>query len=56
MTGASEGIGREYALQLAKKGFNVLVMARNKAALDALVNEIGTCTVYRTDERCMNLN
>lgn len=41
MTGASEGIGREYALQLAKKGFNVLVMARNKAALSALVNEIG---------------
>lgn len=41
VTGASEGIGREYALQLAKKGFNVLVMARNKPALDALVNEIG---------------
>ena len=41
VTGASEGIGREYALQLAKKGFNVLVLARNKTALDALVKEIG---------------
>ena len=41
VTGASEGIGREYALQLAKKGFNVLVAARNKAALDALVKEVG---------------
>lgn len=41
VTGASEGIGREYALQLAKKGFNVVVSARNKAALNALVNEIG---------------
>ena len=41
VTGASEGIGREYALQLAKKGFNVVVSARNKAALSALVNEIG---------------
>ncbi|KAI0812371.1 3-ketoacyl-CoA reductase [Irpex lacteus] len=40
VTGASEGIGREYALQLAKKGFNVLVAARNKTALDALVKEI----------------
>ena len=45
VTGASEGIGREYALQLAKKGFNVLVMARNKAALNALVNEIGECLI-----------
>jgi 17beta-estradiol 17-dehydrogenase / very-long-chain 3-oxoacyl-CoA reductase len=41
ITGASEGIGREYALQLAKKSFNVLVLARNKAALNALANEIG---------------
>ncbi|PCH43532.1 3-ketoacyl-CoA reductase [Wolfiporia cocos MD-104 SS10] len=42
VTGASEGIGREFALQLAKKGFNVLVSARNSAALDALVTEIET--------------
>ncbi|KAI0093353.1 hypothetical protein BDY19DRAFT_923366 [Irpex rosettiformis] len=40
VTGASEGIGREYALQLAKKGFNVLVSARNVAALETLVKEI----------------
>ncbi|KAI0700868.1 hypothetical protein BC835DRAFT_1325178 [Cytidiella melzeri] len=40
ITGASEGIGREYALQLAKKGFNVFVSARSKAALASLVNEI----------------
>lgn len=48
VTGASEGIGREYALQLAKKGFNVLVAARNKTALDALVKEIGAhcCNTY----------
>ena len=41
VTGASEGIGKEFSLQLAKKGFNVLVSARNAAALDALVAEIG---------------
>ncbi|EPS96295.1 3-ketoacyl-CoA reductase [Fomitopsis schrenkii] len=40
VTGASEGIGREFALQLARKGFNVVVSARNSAALDALVAEI----------------
>ncbi|KAJ3519481.1 hypothetical protein NM688_g9295 [Phlebia brevispora] len=40
VTGASEGIGREFALQLAKKGFNVLVMARNKDKLNALCAEI----------------
>ena len=42
VTGASEGIGREFALQLAKKGFNVLIMSRSKDKLDALCCEIGT--------------
>ena len=41
MTGASEGIGREFALQLAQRGFNVVVSARNATALAALVSEIG---------------
>ncbi|KAH9894806.1 3-ketoacyl-CoA reductase [Cubamyces lactineus] len=40
VTGASEGIGREYALQLASKGFNVIVSARNATALATLVSEI----------------
>ena len=43
VTGASEGIGREYALQLAQKGFNVVVSARNASALATLVSEIGEC-------------
>lgn len=45
MTGASEGIGREFALQLADKGFNVLVSARNATALSALETEIGRNTL-----------
>ena len=45
VTGASEGIGREFALQLAKKGFNVLVAARNATALSALTSEIGEHSV-----------
>ncbi|OJT02502.1 Very-long-chain 3-oxoacyl-CoA reductase [Trametes pubescens] len=40
VTGASEGIGREFALQLAQKGFNVVVSARNASALTTLVSEI----------------
>jgi len=40
ITGASEGIGREYAVQLAKKGMNVILMARTKSKLDALVQHI----------------
>lgn len=41
VTGASEGIGREFALQLAQKGFNVMVSARNATALATLTAEIG---------------
>lgn len=44
VTGASEGIGREFALQLAKKGFNVLVTARSKDKLDSLCAEIEQTT------------
>ncbi|KAI0790848.1 3-ketoacyl-CoA reductase [Abortiporus biennis] len=40
VTGASEGIGREFAVQLAQKGFNVLVSARNVSRLEEVVAEI----------------
>ena len=51
VTGASEGIGKEFALQLAKKGFNIVVSARNAAALDALVAEIGQSSLSNHTER-----
>jgi NAD(P)-dependent dehydrogenase (short-subunit alcohol dehydrogenase family) len=41
VTGASDGIGREFAIQLARAGFNVLLAARNQAKLDAVVADIG---------------
>ena len=41
ITGASDGIGREFALQLADKGFNVLIAARNADKLAAVAREIG---------------
>ncbi|KAJ7125009.1 3-ketoacyl-CoA reductase [Mycena epipterygia] len=40
VTGASDGIGKEFALQLAKAGFNVLLVARNAELLAALGAEI----------------
>lgn len=41
ITGASEGIGREFSLQLAKKGFNVLVISRDPDRLNTLCHDIG---------------
>ncbi|MGL6340953.1 MAG: SDR family NAD(P)-dependent oxidoreductase, partial [Waterburya sp.] len=38
--GASSGIGRETALQFAKKGAKVVVSARNELGLNSLVAEI----------------
>lgn len=40
MTGASDGIGKEYALQLAAKGFNIVLVSRTKSKLDQLGSEI----------------
>ncbi|GBE81508.1 3-ketoacyl-CoA reductase [Sparassis latifolia] len=44
VTGASEGIGREFALQFARKGFNVVVSARNASTLATLIAEIESST------------
>jgi short-subunit dehydrogenase len=40
VTGASAGIGREFALQLAARGVNVIVVARREPLLHALAIEI----------------
>ncbi|KAJ7018056.1 hypothetical protein C8F04DRAFT_1214763 [Mycena alexandri] len=40
VTGASDGIGKEFALQLAGSGFNVLLVARTTSLLDAASEEI----------------
>ncbi|KAI9821310.1 MAG: hypothetical protein M1827_004046 [Pycnora praestabilis] len=42
VTGASDGLGREYALQLAKQGFNILLVSRTPSKLQSLAAEIET--------------
>ncbi|MFW9923562.1 MAG: SDR family NAD(P)-dependent oxidoreductase [Candidatus Thorarchaeota archaeon] len=40
VAGASEGIGASYAKELARKGLNIILIARTKEALDELSNYI----------------
>lgn len=40
MTGGSEGMGLSAAGQLAAKGANVIIIARNQKKLDAALTEI----------------
>jgi NAD(P)-dependent dehydrogenase (short-subunit alcohol dehydrogenase family) len=53
ITGASRGIGRAIALELAREGAHVIAVARTTGALEALDNEIvklgGTATLVPMD-------
>lgn len=40
VTGATDGIGKEFAFQLAKKGFNVVLASRTQSKLDTVRQEI----------------
>ncbi|KAG8531688.1 uncharacterized protein KY384_003320 [Bacidia gigantensis] len=40
ISGASDGLGREYSLQLARAGFNVLLLSRTESKLSALATDI----------------
>lgn len=54
ITGASSGLGTEFARQLAASGADVVLVARDRAALDAVADEIGgrygvACEVIAVD-------
>ncbi len=52
VTGASNGIGKEFAIQLAKIGFNVVLVARRKGLLEELSEQLESS--YGT--KCMSIN
>ena len=39
VSGASEGIGKEYCLQLVRQGFNVAICSRSQEKMDLVVQE-----------------
>ncbi len=49
ITGASRGIGREAALELAKRGYAVVLAARDEAALRGVASECGDAEVAVMD-------
>ncbi|KAG6371820.1 hypothetical protein JVT61DRAFT_9181 [Boletus reticuloceps] len=51
VTGASDGIGKEFALQLAAAGFNILLVARNQAALASVAADIARNTAGKVEAR-----
>jgi short-subunit dehydrogenase len=47
VTGASEGIGRHFCVQLAQRGYVVTAVARNEARLQTLLNEMRDVSATR---------
>ncbi|KJY00232.1 3-ketoacyl-CoA reductase like protein [Zymoseptoria brevis] len=54
VTGASDGIGKEYAQQLAGKGYNILLVSRTKSKLDTLASEISA--KYKVETRVLAMD
>lgn len=40
VTGASDGLGKEYAFQLAKRGFNIVLVSRTQSKLELVATEV----------------
>lgn len=60
ITGASSGIGKEFAIQLSKQGYNLILIARNYEALNYLAKKLHTkCKIIICDlsseKACINL-
>lgn len=50
ITGASSGIGREFAIQLSKRGYHLILVARNTTALKTLAAQLDTkCKIITCD-------
>lgn len=41
VTGSTDGIGKEYAKELAKQGLNIVLISRTESKLAVVAKEIG---------------
>ena len=48
VSGASDGLGKQYAVELAEAGFNIILVARNKDKTDLVAKEIAKSTGVQT--------
>lgn len=55
VTGASSGIGRDIAREFAKKGYNIIAVARNEGALKEIKTELEQKYKVTVDVRAMDL-
>lgn len=55
VTGASSGIGKDIARELAKRNYNIIAVARNEKALKDLKTEIEQAYKINVDVRAMDL-
>ena len=54
VTGASSGIGREFATALAERGINVILIARRKARIEELSEQL--TQKYSIESRCIGVD
>lgn len=46
ITGSTDGIGKEYARELAKRGINIVLISRTKEKLEKVAHEIGMYVMF----------
>jgi uncharacterized protein len=56
ITGASSGIGALYADRLARRGYDLILVARNRDRLDALAARLESQTVAMVETVAADLN
>ena len=55
ITGASSGIGRHYALQLAERGYNIIAVSNQPAELEAVTTELTSRYGVEAHSLCVDL-